>query len=161
MIDVGTTRKRRRRFSPRIETTEYVVKGISSILFEDPLIKATILGMFTLVGNVLAGSYIFEITRNNGPNTYLAWGDSLHSPSFLGLAALLLTLGIYGWRAAKHEGTVKRHLETLTDADIRARAYEVLLEPTLNAVKKEIEQGKVRPMNEVLVLLGLDKTANK
>lgn len=49
----------------------------------------------------------------------------------------------------------------MTDADIRARAFEVLLDPMLEAVKKEIQDGKMRPMGEVLTMLGIEQDKPK
>lgn len=129
------------------------------ILFEHPLAKGIGLALFGILGNVLAGTYVFEITKtdpNAGP--FLDWKDTPHSRSFWALAAVIALVGLYAWGMARFETRIRR---ALTDADIRARAFEVLLDPMLEAVKKEIQDGKMRPMGEVLTMLGIEQDKPK
>jgi hypothetical protein len=104
---------------------------------------------------VLAGAYVFEITRTD-PNSgqFLDWKGTPHRRSLWAIAAVVILVGLYTWAMARSETRIRR---ALTDADIRARAFEVLLDPMLEAVKKEIQEGKMRPMGEVLAMLGIEQ----
>jgi hypothetical protein len=55
---------------------------------------------------------------------------------------------------ARYESQVRR---ALTAAVIKQRALEVLLEPTLRAVKKEIDSGKLWSIEDVMKMLSTDK----
>jgi hypothetical protein len=129
------------------------------LLFEHPLAKGIGLGFFGILGNVLAGAYVFEITKTDTKlGQFLDWRDTPHSRSFWALAAVVVLVGLYAWGMARFETRVRR---ALTDADIRARAFEILLDPLLEAVKKEIQEGKMRPMGEVLTMLGIEQDKPK
>jgi hypothetical protein len=113
------------------------------------------LALFGILGNVLAGAYVFEITKTDPKSgQFLDWKDTPHSGSFWALAAVVVLVGLYAWAMARSETRIRR---ALTDADIRARAFEVLLDPMLEAVKKDILEGKMRPMGEVLAMLGIEQ----
>ena len=96
-----------------------------------------------------------NITKND-PQTgkYLDWSASPHSWSFWGLAAVLLLMGLYSWGAARFEAKVRK---ALTQADVRQRVLEELLDPLLDAVKKDIREGKVKSMDEVMAMFDVDK----
>jgi hypothetical protein len=109
------------------------------LLFEHPFAKGVGLALFGIVGNVLAGAYVFEITKIDPKSgQFLDWLDTPHSRSFWALVAVITLMGLYAWRMARIETRVRRDL---TDADIRARAFEKLLDPMLDAVKKDIKDG--------------------
>jgi hypothetical protein len=136
------------------------VERLRRFLLEHPLVKALLLGLFGLVGNVLAGAYVFDITKP-GPTggQYLDWADSPHSWSFWALVGVLVLTGLYGWGVTKNETRARKALRS--DDEIRERAFEVLLDPMLERVKKELEEGKVRPMSEVFDLLGIKRGDRK
>ena len=93
------------------------------------------MALFGILGNVLAGAYVFEIPktdRKSGP--FLDWKDTPHSGSFWALASVVVLVGLYARGMARFETRVRR---ALTDDDIRARAFEVLLDPMLEAVKRK------------------------
>ncbi len=47
---------------------------ISRLLFGHPLVKATGLGLFGILGNVLSGAYVFDITRaDSRGGQFLDW----------------------------------------------------------------------------------------
>lgn len=129
------------------------------VLFEHPLIKGIGLGLLGILGNVLAGAYVFQITRADPKSgQFLDWGRTPETWSFWGLIAVVVLLGLYAWATARFEDRIRR---ALTDAGIRARAFEVLLDPMLEAIKKDIQEGRMRPMSEVLALLGIDQDKQK
>jgi hypothetical protein len=129
------------------------------ILFEHPLAKGLGLGLFGILGNVLAGAYVFQITRTDPKSgQFLDWGQTPYSWSFWGLVTVVALIGLYGWGMARFDRKIRR---ALSDADIRARAFEVLLDPMLEAVKKDIQEGKMRPMNDVLMMLGIERDKPK
>jgi hypothetical protein len=131
------------------------LERIWRFLFEHPLAKGIGLALFGILGNVLAGAYVFEITKTDPKSgQFLDWKDTPHSGSFWALAAVVVLVGLYAWAMARSETRIRR---ALTDADIRARAFEILLDPMLEAVKKDIQEGKMRPMGEVLAMLGIEQ----
>lgn len=131
------------------------MERIWRLLFDHPLAKGIGLALFGILGNVLAGTYVFEITKvdqRSGP--FLDWKTTPHSTSFRALLAVVTLAGLYAWALARSESRVRK---ALTNAGIRARAFEVLLDPMLEAVKKDIQEGKIRPMSEVLAMLGIEQ----
>jgi hypothetical protein len=101
------------------------LKRIWRFLTEHPLAKGIGLAVFGILGNVLAGAYVFEITKTDPKSgQFLDWKGTPHSRSFWALAAVVVLVGLYAWAMARSETRIRR---ALTDADIRARAFEVLL----------------------------------
>ena len=67
-------------------------------------------------------------------------------------------MGLYGWGVARVERRVRK---LLTNAEIRQRAYEKLLDPMLDQIAGEVGQGKLISIPEVLAMLGIDKEAKQ
>ncbi|HTW70232.1 MAG TPA: hypothetical protein VME47_10120 [Acetobacteraceae bacterium] len=131
------------------------MERLRRLLFEHPLAKGIGLGLLGILGNVLAGAYVFDITRSDPKSgQFLDWRQTAGSGAFWGLVAVVCLIGFYTWGMARTETKIRR---ALTDADIRARAFEVLLDPLLEAVKRDIQEGKIRPMSEVLAMLGIEQ----
>ena len=55
------------------------------LLFQNPIVKAFVLGAFALLGNVLTGAYVSAITVTAGQSTVIAWAKSWQAPSFWSL----------------------------------------------------------------------------
>jgi len=79
-------------------------------------------------------------------------------PIFWFLVAVLVLMGLYGWGVARVERRVRK---LLTNAEIRQRAYEKLLDPMLDQIAGEVGQGKLISIPEVLAMLGIDKEAKQ
>jgi hypothetical protein len=96
------------------------VEKMGRIIFGHPFSKAVGLGLFGILGNVFAGSYVFEITKSdhNGVQ-FLDWRATPHSYSFWALFVVLLLAGAYGIGMARFESRVRR---ALTNAAVRQRA---------------------------------------
>lgn len=124
------------------------------VLFEHPLIKAVALGLFGILGNVLAGAYVFEITETANGVQFINWQASLHSRPFWALFLVLVGMGLYGWGMARFETRVRK---ALSEADLQAIALQELLGPMIEAAKKDIREGKLRSMEDVKKMFGLDK----
>jgi len=129
-------------------------------LFGHPLIKAIGIGLFGLVGNILAGAYVFDITKPIPPvagtpstGQFLDWWATPHSPSAWALLVVLVLMGLYGWGMAHFETKIQL---ALSNAGLRERAYAALLPTMLEAVKKDIEAGNVKTMPEVMAILGIE-----
>ncbi|MCJ2134499.1 hypothetical protein MKK69_10610 [Methylobacterium sp. J-026] len=58
------------------------MERIRRLLFDHPLMKALGLGLLGLVGTVLSGAYIFEITTTRDGVQTLDWSATPHSRSF-------------------------------------------------------------------------------
>jgi hypothetical protein len=130
------------------------MRWLQTFLFRHPFVKAlgTVVSIF--LPNVLAGAYVFEITKT-GPNgvQYLDWAATPHTSSFwvFLVVAAIMTLYILG--VARFDRKVQ---SALSDADIRAQAYRHLIPALLDHYKKEIEAGNLTPMAEVMRMLGID-----
>ena len=99
------------------------MERVLRFLFAHPLAKATGLGLFGILGNVLAGAYVFDITRLMGNLPFLDWRASLGSGYFWALIAILLIMGLYGRGMARFETRVRK---ALTEADVLEIALQEL-----------------------------------
>ncbi len=113
------------------------------VLFGHPLVKGIGLALLGILGNVLSGAYVFDITKSDAKlGQYLDWHATPHSPAFF----------LYGWGIARAETITNRDL---TEADIRARILGDLIGPMLIVLKKDIRSGKLEPSDEFLNKLGI------
>jgi len=130
------------------------VGKVSDLLFA-PLAKAIALAAFTMLGNVLTGAYVFEITKSTANEQYLDWWSSPNTRSFWGIIVILTLMVAYGWRMARFDTKIS------TQSDIRERVLGALLDPLIDAAKDEIRQGKIHSMGEVLKLFNLNEQVSK
>ncbi len=137
-----------------------MMQRLRMFLFGHPLMKALGIGLFGLVGNVLAGAYVFDMTKPipsvaGAPSTgqFLDWWSSPYSPAAWALLVVLILMGLYGWAMAHFETKIQ---VALSNAGLRERAYAALLPTMLDAVKKDIEAGNVKTMPEVMAILGIE-----
>jgi len=129
--------------------------GLRSVLFEHPLAKALGFNLLGILGTIFGGAYIFEITKplpNGGQ--YLDWRSFAHTYSFWLLAGVLLLMGLYSWGVERFDKKVQR---ALSNAEKKEQAYMALMPTMLDAIKKEIEAGRVKTFPEVLAILGLEE----
>jgi hypothetical protein len=119
------------------------VERLKRLLFDHPLVKAIGLGLFGLLGNVLAGAYVFEITKTVNGVQILDWADTSHSRSFWLLVVVLALMGLYGWGTARYETRIRK---ALSEADVLGIAFRELLDPMIEAAKKDIKDGKIRSL---------------
>jgi hypothetical protein len=127
------------------------VERIRQVFFGHPLVKALCLGLFGILGNVLAGAYVFEITNQGPSGQFIDWPDSAHSRSFWLLFGVLLLMGLYGWRMTRFETRAKK---ALTEADVLGVALGELLHPLIEMAKKDIKEGKMRSLEDVKRMFG-------
>jgi hypothetical protein len=131
------------------------VKRVGRFFFENAFGKALGLGVLAILGNVFSGSYVFEITAADAKGKQvLNWAATPSAPSFWALIAVAVGLALYAVGVARYERRIRY---TLTDAEIRRRALEVLLQPTLEAIRKDVEGGKFWSMQEIVGLLSIDR----
>ena len=124
-------------------------------LFGHPLIKAVTLGVFALLGNVFAGAYVFEITKSKPKlGQFLDWSATPHSRSFWALVSVLVATGLYSWGIARYEKL--RVGKLLTQADIQSHVIEELLGPLIENARKDIRDGKVRTLSDVMATFQLN-----
>ena len=122
-------------------------------LFGHPLLKGIGLALLGILGNVLSGAYVFEITKTDAKlGQYLDWRATPHSLAFWGLVAVAIVTGLCAWGIARAETITNRDL---TEADIRARILGGLIGPMLIVLKKDIRSGKLEPSDEFLNKLGM------
>jgi hypothetical protein len=122
-------------------------------LFGHPLVKGIGLALLGILGNVLSGAYVFDITKSDAKlGQYLDWHATPHSPAFWGLVAVAIVTGLCAWGIARAETITTRDL---TEADIRARILGDLIGPMLIVLKKDIRSGKLEPSDEFLNKLGI------
>lgn len=127
------------------------MERIRQFLFGHPLVKALGLGLFGILGNVLAGAYVFEITRQSPAGQFIDWLDSAHSRSFWLLVGVLLLTGLYGWGMTRYETRARK---AVTEADALGIALAELLGPMIQVAKKDIEAGRIRTMDDVKKMFG-------
>jgi hypothetical protein len=130
------------------------VERVLRFLFAHPLAKATGLGLFGILGNVLAGAYVFDITRLVDNLPFIDWRASLRSRYFWALIVILLIMGLYGWAMARFETRVRK---ALTEADVLEIALQELLGPLIEAAKRDIKDGKLRSLEDVKKMFGSAK----
>jgi hypothetical protein len=132
-----------------------VIEGWSErsrrLLFDNPFVKAAALGLFGLLGNVLAGAYIFEITKTVNAIQVLVWEETLRSRSFWFLMVVLVLMGFYGWGAARYETRVRK---PLSEDEAYGIALQELIDPMIKAAKKDIEEGKLRTIEDIRKIFG-------
>jgi len=127
------------------------LERILQVLFGHPLVKAFGLGLFSILGNVLAGAYVFEITRQGSAGQFIDWSDSPHSRSFWLLVGVLLLMGLYGWGMTRFETRARK---AVTEADVLGIALEELLDPMIEVAKKDIREGRIRSLDDVKKMFG-------
>lgn len=127
------------------------MERIRRLLFDHPLVKAVGLGLFGLLGNVLSGAYIFEITKTIDGVQILDWSATPYSRSSWLLVIVLLGMGLYGWGAARYENRMRR---ALSEADVLGIALQELVGPMIEAAKRDIQDGKLRTLDDVKRMFG-------
>ncbi len=127
------------------------MERIWQFLFGHPLAKALGLGLFGILGNVLAGAYVFEITKQGPSGQFIDWLYSAHSRSFWLLVGVLLLMALYGWGMTRYETRVRK---AVTEADALGIALAELLGPLIEVAKKDIEAGRIRTMDDVKKMFG-------
>jgi hypothetical protein len=136
------------------------VSNLADFLFGHPFPRLVGRGLSGIVLPVLAGAYVFQITRTKpGGSQFIDWLYSPNSGSFWGLVVVGVLGVVYGLGVAWYEKKVKNALveanKRLSNADLREKAYAVLLPAMLEYFKKELEAGRLTPMPEVMALIGL------
>ncbi len=127
------------------------MERIRQVLFGHPLVKALSLGFFGILGNVLAGAYVFEITKQGATGQFIGWWASPHSRSFWLLVGVLLLMGLYGWGMTRFETRARK---AVTEADVLGIAPEKLLGPMIEVAKKDIKEGRIRSLDDVKKMFG-------
>jgi hypothetical protein len=127
------------------------LERIRQVLFGHPLVKAISLGLFGILGNVLAGAYVFEITKQGATGQFIGWWASPHSRSFWLLVGVLLLMGLYGWGMTRFETRARK---AATEADVLGIALEKLLGPMIEVAKKDIKEGRIRSLDDVKKMFG-------
>lgn len=127
------------------------MERIRQLLFNHPLLKALGLGLLGLVGNVLSGAYIFEITTTRDGVQNLDWSATPYSRSFWLLLLVLLGMGLYGWGAARYENRMRR---ALSETDVLGIALQELVGPMIEAAKRDIRDGKLRTLDDIKRMFG-------
>jgi hypothetical protein len=107
----------------------------------------------------LAGFYVFEITKNDAQHgQFLDWRATPHTQSFWALASVLVLMGLYGWGAARFERKIRR---ALTENDVRERVLEEMLAPLLENAKREVRDGKIRTLDEVMAMFRVENRGSE
>jgi hypothetical protein len=132
------------------------MRGMGRLLFGHPLVKTLVTSLFTILGGVLVGAYVFEITKPlpGAQGQYLDWGASTHTRTFWLLVALVILMVLHGWGMERFERKVRK---ALSNAELREGAFSVLLPAMMESVKKEIEAGNVKTWPEVMAILGIEE----
>ena len=130
---------------------ERKLERVRQFLFGHPLVKALGLGLFGILGNVLAGAYVFEITKQGPSGQFIDWSDSAHSGSFWFLVGVLVLIGLYGWGMTRYETRARK---AMTAAEVLETAYAELLGPMIKVAKKDLEAGRIRTMDDVKKMFG-------
>lgn len=126
---------------------------LQKFLFGNAAVKALVASALNIATGVLGGTFVLEITKPDGSNglAALAWRDAFGTFSFWGLIATLVITGLYNWRVARFERREQYQ------GELREQAYRVLVPAALDHYRRETEAGNLRPMSEVMKMLGLDE----
>lgn len=116
------------------------------MLFGHPLVKALGLSLFGILGNVLAGAYVFEITKQGATGQFIDWSDSAHSRSFWALVCVLVGMGLYGWGMTRYE---TRQRKAVSEKEVLGIVLAELLDPMIEATKTDIREGRIRSLEDV------------
>lgn len=95
--------------------------SLRKLAFGSPLIKAFALATFALLGNVLTGAYVSAITKTEGSQAVIVWGDTHRTPLFWCLMVLLIVMALYGWGMTVHESRAAQGLAATELALAQAR----------------------------------------
>ncbi|WP_029314187.1 MULTISPECIES: hypothetical protein [Acidiphilium] len=126
-------------------------KRLAQFLFGNQLIKALVLGLFGVLGNVLAGAYVFEITKHGTSGQFVDWSESTHTRVFWLLMVLILLMGFYGWGMTRFDTRTRR---AITEAQFLGIALNELINPMIEAAKRDIEGGKTFTLEDVKKMFG-------
>lgn len=111
--------------------------------------------LLNILASVLAGAYVFDIAKTSPAGVqFLDWGMTPHSASFWALLVVFVLREIYGLAVAESEEQAPK---PASKADIQARAIEALLEPWFRFVQKDMENGKLRTLDDVMKIIWIDK----
>ncbi len=112
-----------------------------------------LLTVLAILGNVLSGAYVLEITETAAGVQFLNWAHSAKSRAFWGLAAVVVVGVLYGWRALRAE--VRFRKEVTTQADIREQVLKAAMTPLLKRMEQQIEAGEIDTLDEVMAKFGI------
>ena len=126
-------------------------------VFGHSVARAFGLALLGIASNVLAGAYMFEITKVRDGAQFLDWRHSPESNAFWSLVVVLLLIAAYGWGMARSELKART---AMTPSEVRDRIMERLLNSLLKAVDKQIASGTVGSMDEAMKLFGIDDWRN-
>jgi DMSO reductase anchor subunit len=127
------------------------MRWLLKMLFGHPAVKGVIFSAINIATAVMGGAFVLEITRTaaNGQQI-LDWHHSYQSPSFWWLVGLVVLMGLYSWRVARHEAMAQY------EAEQREQAFRVLGPAYIEHFRREIEAGNLTPMSEVMRMLGIN-----
>lgn len=126
---------------------------LNEIIFDRPLSKAIAATILGILGNVLSGAYVFEITETKDNVQSLNWAHSPYSRAFWWLVAVVIVGVLYGWRAFCAE--VKFRKAVTTDADIREQVLQAAMTPLLKRMEQQIAAGEIDTLDEVMAKFGI------
>jgi hypothetical protein len=134
------------------------VDWFGRVVFGYP-VKSFVNVFFSLLGNVLAGAYILDITRSApGAVQFPDWQATPHSPSFWSAVAVFVVFGLYSWRAAVREAGIQSELERLqTDDALTMATLQAIMPTMVEEVQRRIRRGEVDSVQQVFEILRLTR----
>lgn len=126
---------------------------LNEIIFDRPLSKAIAATVLGILGNVLSGAYVFEITETASGVQFINWAHSVQSRAFWWLMAVVVVGVLYGWRAFRAE--VRFRKAVTTQADIREQVLQAAMTPLLKRMEQQIAAGEIDTLDEVMAKFGI------
>jgi hypothetical protein len=133
------------------------VKWVGQLLFENAFAKVLVPALFGIISNVLAGTYVFEITKTEGGKTFLAWRESPNTLSLWAIVGLLVLMVFYGIKLVRREKVVSQDSRVWTQNYIADQVFKETIPELISRVNKDTVQGNLRTVKDVYELLHINK----
>jgi hypothetical protein len=119
-----------------------------------PIVRAAIPTVTSLLSNVLAGTYVFEITKTIDGHTKLLVSDSFKSYSFwmMCLVAIFVV-----WYSIKSYQVEKSYEEFKSTSNVRAMIMRDSYPVFLAKIIEDVRADRLKSFSEAMRQLGIDE----
>jgi hypothetical protein len=122
--------------------------SFARFFFENPFLKAFVLGVIGLAGNALSGAYIFQITKSDGNGgQFIDWWASFQNRLFYILIFLAFFGAWYIWKGARSEQAVRGKL--LVD-EVKQSVVNRLVAHLTEQTARKIDGGEITNLQDAM-----------